>query len=307
LGNKNNYSPIKTKKMILVTGATGQFGKSAIDFLLKKGISSSNIAALVRDEKQATELKDQGVVLRTGDYDNYASLVDAFQGVEKLLFVSGTDLMKRHVQHQNVLSAAKAAGVKHIVYTSFLGKNETESSPLWIVSDSHLKTEAWLKESGLDYTILKNTLYLDLVPAFLGEKVVETGSIYLPAGDGKVAAVLRAEMAEATAIILAKTNHTRTTYHFTNHEAFSYQEVAQQLSEITGKKISYISPTVEEYTQTLTAYGVPAEFIGLFSSFALAQEKGELEMVSTDLEQILGRKPTSVKTFLTQMYFPSKK
>lgn len=255
--------------MILVTGATGQFGKSVIDFLLKKGISSTDIVALVRDVEKATELKNQGVFLRTGDYDNYTSLVNAFKGVEKLFFVSGSDIMNRNAQHENVVSAAKEAGVRHIIYTSFLGNDETETSPLWIVIESHLKTEAWLKESGLDYTILKNTLYMDLVPAFLGENVLESGVIYLPAGNGKVGAVLRSEMAEATASILTSENHSGKTYEFTNSEAFSYKEVAQQLSEITGKTINYISPTSDEYIQTLTGYGVPADYIGLFTGFAV--------------------------------------
>lgn len=292
--------------MILVTGATGQFGKSTINYLLERGISSSNIVALVRDEEKAVDLKNQGVALRTGDYDNYTSLVNAFNGVEKLLFVSGSDLFKRGTQHQNIVSAAKEAGVKHIIYTSFLGKDETESSPLWLVIESHLKTEAWLKESGLDYTILKNTLYMDFIPAFLGERVIETGMIYLPASNGMVGAVLRSEMAEATAKILTSSNHSGKTYGFTNPEAFSYQEIAEYLSEITGKTINYISPTADEYLFTLTELGVPADFIGLFSGFAVAQAKGELEMVGSDLEQLLGRKPTSVKTFLTQIYSPSE-
>jgi NAD(P)H dehydrogenase (quinone) len=147
---------------------------------------------------------------------------------------------------------------------------------------------------------------MDSVPAFLGEKVIETGVIYLPAGNGKVGAVLRSEMAEATANILTGSTHAGKTYHFTNLEAFSYQEVAQLLSEITGKTINYISPTADEYAQTLTKHGVPADFIGLFSSFAIAQANGELEMVGSDLEHLLGRKPTSVKTFLSQVYSPSK-
>lgn len=292
--------------MILVTGATGHFGKSTIDFLLKKGISSTNIVALVRDEEKAVDLKNKGVVLRIGDYDNYTSLVSAFKGVEKLLFVSGSDIFKRGAQHQNVVAAAKEAGVQHIVYTSFQGKNETESSPLWLVAQSHLQTEVWLKESGMDFTILKNTLYMDFVPAFLGEKVLETGLIYLPAGNGKVGAVLRSEMAEATANILTGSTHEGKTYRFTNLESFSYQEVAQHLSEITDKSINYISPTADEYAQTLTEHGVPTDFIGLFSSFAVAQANGELEMVGSDLEQLLGRKPTSVKTFLNQVYAPTK-
>lgn len=293
--------------MILVTGATGHFGKSTIDFLLEKGISQSNIGALVRDEEKAADLKNKGVELRIGDYDSYSSLINAFKGVEKLLFVSGSDIMARRTQHQHVVTAAKEAGVQHIVYTSFLGKNETASSPLWLVAQSHLQTETWLKESGIDYTILKNTLYMDFVPTFLGENVIETGVIYLPAGHGKVGAVLRSEMAEATANTLTGSDHAGKTYHFTHQEAFSYQEVADQLSEITGKSIAYHSPTAEEYTLTLSGYGVPAEYIGLFSSFAVAQANGELDTVGSDLAQLLGRKPTTVKTFLNQVYSQSNR
>lgn len=291
--------------MILVTGATGNFGKTTIDFLLRNGISSTHISALVRDEEKAADLKNKGVALRIGDYNNYASLLNAFRGVEKLLFVSGSDILNRSAQHQNVIEAAKESGVKQIVYTSFQGKNETESSPLWLVSQSHLQTEAWLKESGVDYTILKNTLYMDFIPAFLGEKVIDTGLIYLPASKGKVGAVLRSEMAEATANILSSSGHAGKVYRFTNYEAFSYHDVASQLSEISGRTINYISPAADEYMQTLTEHGVPADFIGLFSSFAVAQANGELETTGADLENLLGRKPTSLKTFLTQVYGPS--
>lgn len=288
--------------MILVTGSTGNFGKATIDSLLKKGVPSNQIVALARDEEKSADLKSKGVALRIGDYDNYTSLVNAFRGIEKLLLVSGSDIFNRAAQHQNVIKAAKEAGVKHIVYTSFLGKNETDSSPLWPVAQSHLQTEEWLKESGMDYTIVKNTLYLDFVPAFLGEKVLETGVIYYPAGSGKVGAVLRSEMAEATSQILIGSNHAGKTYRFTNQEAFSYQEVAQYLSEITGKTITYLSPTADEYTHTLAEHGVPQEIIGIFSSFAVAQAIGELNTISSDLEQLLGRKPTSVKAFLKQVY-----
>lgn len=288
--------------MILVTGATGHFGNATIQFLLDKGIEANQITAFVRSAQSADAVKEKGVNIVIGDYDNYDSLVSAFKGVEKLLFVSGSDIFKRAAQHQNVIEAAKEVGVKHIVYTSFLTKNETTSSPLWQVSASHLQTEDWLKESVLEYTILKNTLYMDLVPAFVGDAVLESGVVYLPAGNGYVAAVLRSEMAEATANILISTNHGAKVYDFCNTEAFSYQDVAQYISEITGKTINYISPTTEEYAQTLAQYGVPQDFISLFSGFAVAQAKGELDIISTDLEKQLGRKPTSIKSFLNQIY-----
>lgn len=288
--------------MILVTGASGQFGNAAINSLLKKGVQSNKITAMVRNEESIQDFKEKGIHFAIGDYNNYSSLVQAFIGVEKLLFISSSDVVNRQIQHENVVNAAIEAGVKHIIYTSFQSKNETETSPIWMVAKSHLHTEKELKASGINYTILKNSLYMDLVPGFVGEKILETGVIFLPAGDGKVSAVLRSEMAEAAAEILVGSNHEGKVYDFTNTEAFSYKEVAQVITEITGKTINYVSPTPEEYTQTLAQYGVPNEVIELLSGFAIAQAHGELEAVGSDLELLLGRKPTTIRAFLAQVY-----
>ncbi|MBI3221300.1 MAG: SDR family oxidoreductase [Bacteroidetes bacterium] len=288
--------------MILVTGATGHFGTAAIHFLLEKGVKANQITALVRSEKAANEWRKKGVHIAIGDYDNYPSLVTAFKGVEKLLFVSGSDIGKRLAQHENVVKAAKEAGVKQIVYTSFQRRNETETSPLWIVAQSHLQTEKWIKESGITYTILKNNLYMDFVPAFVGENVLQSGVVYLPAQNGRVSAVLRVELAEATANILVGGNHENKVYEFTNTESFSYQEIASFISDRTGKTVHYVSPSPAEYEQTLAKYGVPPDAIGVFTSFAVAQAQGELDVVSNDLQNILGRTPTSIGAFLNTVY-----
>ncbi len=288
--------------MILVTGATGQFGQVAIDSLLAKGIAPSQITALVRSEAAAEKFTAKGIQIAIGDYNDYPSLVQAFKGVEKLLFISGSDVMNRSVQHQNVVKAAQEANVQYIVYTSVQRKNETANSPLWVVAESHLQTEQWLRESGIPHTILKNTLYMDFIPAFVGEHVFETGSVYLPAGDGKVSAVLRAEMAEATANVLLSPEHAGKVYDFTHNEAFSYNEVADILSQLSGKAIQYTSPTAEAYAETLSKFGLPAEAIGIFSGFAVAQAQGELDITSNQLETLLGRKPTKIQAYLNKVY-----
>lgn len=288
--------------MILITGATGHFGKETINFLLEKGVKASQISALIRKEQSADEFKKTGVNTLMGDYNNYDSLLTAFTGVEKLLFISSSDILNRMVQHQNVIKAAKEAGVKHLIYTSFQRRNESEASPLWIVAQSHIQTEKWLKESGIDYTILKNNLYMDFLPAFIGEKVAETSVIFVPAENGKVGAVLRSEMAEAAANILTSEGHIGKEYDFTNTEAITYTDIAKTVSEAIGKPINYISPSVEEYSKTLSSFGLPAEVVGLFSSFAVAQAQGELDIESTDLQKLLGRKPTSIKDYLISFY-----
>jgi len=287
--------------MILVTGATGHYGKAAIDFLLKKGISANNITALVRDESKAEDLKNKGINLKVGDYDNYNSLVEAFENVDKLLLVSSTDISKREKQHQNAINAAKEAGVKHIVYTGFARKNETETSPLALLAKSHIETEKNIKAAGIPCTILDNNLYFDTIPMFAGEKVLETG-IFFPAGDGKAAFALRNDMAEAAANILTSEGHENRTYSFSNTENVSFQQIADILGELKGKDIQYISPDVKTYKDTLSKAGVPVEYAELFTGFGEAIQQGEFTSENTDLSKILGRKPLSLKEFLTQTY-----
>jgi NAD(P)H dehydrogenase (quinone) len=287
--------------MILVTGATGNYGKATIDFLLKKGISTNNISALVRDVAKAEDLKTKGINLKIGDYDNYASLIEAFKGVDKLLLVSGSDVVKRGKQQENAVKAAKEAGVKHILYTSFERKNDTETSPIAFLAKTHIDTENQIKASGMTYTILKNNLYLDALPMFFGEQVLATG-IFLPAGDTKSAFASRIDMAEATANILTSQGHENKEYSLSNTENISIQEMAQDLSEIVGKQINYVSLPYDVYVETLTEAGVPAEYVGMFAGFAEAIKQGEFSTQKTDLENILGRKPMTAKAFLKEVY-----
>jgi NAD(P)H dehydrogenase (quinone) len=287
--------------MILVTGATGHLGKSTIDSLLNKGYSASNIIALVRDEAKAADLKSKGVTIRIGDYDNYESQVAAFAGVEKLLLISGSDIVNRGSQHANAVHAAKEAGVKHILYTSSERKNDTETSPIYFLGKSHLATEKLIKESGMTYTIFRNNLYLDALPMFFGEQVLETG-IFLPAGDTKSAFALRDDMAEAIANVLTSQGHENKEYSLSNTENISIQQIAEDLTEIVGTQINYVSPPQDVYVETLTQAGVPAEYVGMFASFAEAIKQGEFSTQKTDLETLLGRKPTTAKQYLSMVY-----
>lgn len=285
---------------ILVTGATGNFGKLTIDFLLEKGIAPTNITALVRDESKAVDLTAKGINLKIGDYDNYDSLLNAFKGIDKLLLVSGTDIANRSAQQLNAVKAAKEAGVKHILYTSFERKNETETSPIAFLAQSHIDTDNAIKASGMQYTIFRNNLYLDVLPMFLGEKVLESG-IYFPAGEGKAAYVSRNDLAEAAAIVLSSEGNENKEYAMNNIENYSMDDVAKTLSTITNKEVPYLNPISEEYAETLKSAGVPVEYIGMFVGFAAAIQQEEFNTESSDLERLLGRKPVSLSEFLKQV------
>lgn len=288
---------------ILITGATGNLGSITIDFLLEK-TNSTSIAAMVRDENtdKAIALKEKGIDIRVGNYHDYASLVSAFSGIDQLYFISSSDVETRTQQHENVVNAAKEAGVKHVVYTSFIRKNETESSPIAFVADSHIRTENSLKASGLNYTILKHSIYMDMLPLFLGDQMGETGIAYLPAGEGKIAFTLRKDMAEVASVILTSTGHENKTYEITNDVAVSMTEVASEISSIMGKTINYISPTQEEYIATLSGAGVPMEYVGMFAGFAEAFKQEEFSETNNLIETLIGRKPTRIQAYFKDIY-----
>lgn len=289
--------------MILVTGATGQYGSKAIDYLLNKGIRTSDISALIRDTAKGQKLTEKGVELRVGDYTDFESLVNAFQNVDKLLMVSSNDkeIKNRTAQHENVIKAAKAAQVKHIAYTSFIRKLEVKESANAAFQDSHIKTEQLIKDSGIAYTILQNGIYLEMIPIFAG-KVADTGVIMLPAQEGKASWVLREELAEAAAYVLTTNGHENKTYILTNTESVSFNEIATELSGKLGEEVQYQSPSVDIFQSILTQAGVPEIYIGLFTTWALVQANGELDIKDTTLQSFLERKPTTVKQFINQVY-----
>ena len=204
--------------MIFITGATGAFGEATIDFLLEKGVRLGRIAAMVNHRKQAVDLLLKGIIVRIGDFDNYASLVDAFQRVDKLLLISGTDFENRIKKQQNAIKAAQQAGVKHIFYTRYEHKDETQNSPLALIARTHNYTEKLIKKSGVPYTIFRNTGYTNTLPFYLPEKVSETGVVF-PTAEIPNAFSLRSYMADATATLLMSEGDENKEYFLSNTES----------------------------------------------------------------------------------------
>ena len=260
---------------------------------------------MVRDAKKGQALQDRGIELRVGDYTDFDSLVRAFQGVDKLLLVSSSDrgaVENRTAQHLNATKAAKEAQVKHLVYTSFVTRPNYEDLAIADFIASHIETEQAVKDSEIDYTILRNSIYLEMTPIFAGAKVAETGVILFPAQEGKGSWVLREELAEAAAHVLTTTGHENKTYVLTNTEATSFRDIAKDLSDKLGKEVDYQSPPVEEFESIMKQAGVPEMYVGLFTTWATALAQGMLNFKDGTLESFLGRKPTFTAQFINQAY-----
>lgn len=285
--------------MILVTGAAGHLGTAVIKQLLKL-VPSSKIVAFIRNEQAAKSLNAKGITTHIGDYADIDSLDKAFQNVDRLLLISsnGENALQEHI---NVIDAAKNAGVKHIYYTSGALNKNVKESQLGSLTDSYITTENYIKESGLIYTIFQNALYTETIPYFIGYEAIKTG-ICFPAGDGKASFGLRNEMGEAIANVLASEGHDDSTYILTALPSYSFGEIAQLLSEISGKEVNYYDIDPKKYEIQLREYGVSEGDIGYSTLLAAIIKNDEYNIEVSDLEKLLGRKPTSLKTYLTETF-----
>lgn len=284
--------------MILVTGATGQMGRTVVETLLKI-VSADQIAALVRDEGKAGDYKAKGVRIRVGDYDDTASLDRAMQGVDRVLLIAGTDEAKRVQQHRNVIGAAKRAGVQCLAYTSRTLKDR--ATLVNKLMEAHFQTEDDLIQSGLDYAIFRNVLYMDSIPYYVGEHGLKQG-FSSPVGQGRAAYALRSEIAEAIANWLASGECGKRIYKLTGTETYSFGDVARALSDLTGTQITYTPIGDEAYTAQMRARGVPELMIPRLLGFQTDIRNGQEDEVSPELEQLLGRKPAPLHDGLKTLF-----
>jgi NAD(P)H dehydrogenase (quinone) len=288
--------------MLLVTGSTGHFGQSAIGFLLEKGLPATNISALARNREKAAFFKASGVNVIFGNYDDYDSMKRAFTGIDVLLFISGSEVEKRDKQHDNIIMAAAETGIRHIIYTSFERKNDRLDTPVASITRTHIETEKKILETGIRYTFLRNALYAEGLPLFLGENVVEKG-IYFPAGNGKVPFASITDMSESAAnILLNPEDHANRSYRTVNLHNYSFYEIAAILGELTGRNVRYFCPSPEEFTESMLKAGLPEQTISGIVGWANGIKEGYFESDHSDMEMLLGRKPKDLKTILGKIY-----
>ncbi|NLR62323.1 SDR family oxidoreductase [Chitinophaga polysaccharea] len=286
---------------ILVTGATGQLGKVVVDELISNS-SATDIAVLVRDPAKAAHWQAQGVTVLQGDYSDYPSLVAAFKGIDKLYFISSNSMTGRIAHHTHVLNAAVAAKVGHVFFTSAHRKTEDGSSPVAFIVNEYLETEKLLKETGITYTLLLHALYADVLPGFLGDKVLEYGMISLPAGAGKAAYATREDLGIAGARLLLSSGHENKSYTLAGNKATSFEELAAIFTALSGKEVKYVAAAPGAFTAQLVQAGVPVEYAQAVTAFAEAIGAGEFDLPDNTLADILGREPESMKNYVAKAF-----
>lgn len=282
---------------ILITGATGMLGAKVVQALLER-VPTEQLAVSVRDPAKAERFKEQGIEIRQADYEDPASLEEAFTGIDRLLLISSQgDDETRIRQHSNVIYAAEQTGVGLLVYTS-VSKAETSSLP---VAEVHRQTEAAIVKSGIPYTFLRNNWYVENeIPVI--KNVLAGGPVLTAAESGRVGWVPRVDYAEAAAAVLASGKHINKTYELSGVPS-SYADMARELTSILGRRVIVRNVDDKTYQEVLIANGTPDVMAEFSLDIQQAIRKGDLDIESADLPYLMGRPAISLKQSLTEIIY----
>ncbi len=273
---------------IVVTAATGHLGRLALEALLAKGVTPSDIVAGGRNLEKLQDFADQGVRVQVIDYDRPETLAAAFQDADRVLFISASEAGRRIAQHQNVIDAAKAADVGLIAYTSI---PKVETTTMKLAAD-HIATEAALKASGLPVVLLRHGWYVEnytaQIPTYL-----EFGAVNGAAGGGLISAASRADYAAAdvAALLEAKGGEV---YELGGDQAFTLAELAAEVSRQSGKEVVYNDLPTDAFAELLASVGVPVPFNEILADVDRAIRDGELHIATGSLSELTGRPTTSL-------------
>lgn len=272
--------------MIAVTGATGQLGRLVINALLKK-VPASEIIATVRSPEKASDLAALGIEIRKADYSQPATLDSAFQGVDKLLLISSSEVGQRVAQHTAVIEAVKRARVKLLAYTSLLHADKSSLG----LGEEHRATEALLRHSGLPVVLLRNGWYTENYAASIAPALAHRAFIG-SVGDGRIASATREDYAEAAAVVLIQENQAGKIYELAGDESYTLAEFSAEIARQSGKPMVYQNLSEADFRQALIGAGLPEVFASLLADSDAGAAKGGLFDDSHTLSKLIGRPTT---------------
>ena len=278
---------------LLVTGAAGQFGRLAVEELLARG--ATKVIAGTRDPAKLADLAARGVTVRKIDFDDVAGLASGFAGVDRVLIISTDGIGRRAEQQSAAVAAAKAAGVKHIVYTSAPAARPNADAGL---AGEHFWTEVAIGQSGLDFTILRNHMYAENNLMSAAQEVA-SGQLFGLIGDRGTSYVTRADAARTAAGALL-TAEGKSVLDVTGPAPVTNNERASLYAQVTGKPVNSIAITPPELTAGMVAAGLPEGFAQALVAFQVDAVIGYHGAVTDTVERFSGRKPTTFADFIAE-------
>ena len=277
---------------LLVTGAGGNFGRIAVGELVARG--ATRVVAGTRNPGKLADLAARGVDVRKVDFDDVASLPAAFESIDRMLIISTDGIGKRVAQQTAAVAAAKAAGIRHIVYTSSPAVRPDTDAGL---VPEHFWTEVAIAGTGIDFTILRNHMYAENNLAGSAH-VIASGQLFGLIGDRGTAYVTRADAARAAAGALLSAEG-KSIVDVTGPAAVTNVERAALYAQITGKPVSSIAVTPEQLKAGMVGAGLPEGFASILVAFQVDAALGYHGVVTGAVERYSGRKPQTFAEFLT--------
>ena len=289
---------------LVITGASGHFGRLATGHLLERS-PPEDLILVTRNPAALSDMAERGCAVRQGDFDDPAGLVAAFAGGERMLLISGTRVGQRLPQHGAAIEAARQAGIRHVVYTSFIGADDPENRSEAV--KDHRGTEQMLHSSGLAWTALRNAQYADAVTEVMAQSMVRDGVMLSVAGDGHMPFVWRDDCALAAAAVLTGEGHENRSYAITGPELVSYRQVGALIGEFTGQDVRVETIDEDALYAMFDSLGVPRQPVdGLVASgnpwnsddmvsFEVAVRDGRFAVRSQDSQALIGRPPRSLR------------
>lgn len=292
---------------IVITGASGQYGRALTDRLVARGLAEQ-LVLITRSPDKLADRAAQGCTVRYGDYDKPETLAPAMAGAERMLLISGTRVGARVVQHQAAIDAAVAAGVRHLAYTSFIGIDDP-ANPAEVRHD-HIETERAIRASGLEWTMLRDAQYADAMIVMAGPGMMASRRWVSNAGAGRAAMVWRDDCVACADAVLAGAGHEGQVYNVTGPDLQTFAEACAILSEVTGVAVEYVDASDAELYADFDTMGIPRRPVDDQSvagipwnsddmvTFGQAIREGFLELCSDDVLKLTGKPARSVRQMI---------
>ncbi len=293
---------------IAITGASGPFGVGVTEHLMAAGVAPNDLILVSRNPGKLERVAALGAQVRAGDFDEGTGLTRALQGAERMLMISTNRVGQREPQHRRAVEAAQAAGVRHVVYTSFVGAPNHVS----IAVKDHRFTEDLLKSSGMAWTFLRNSQYTEAMRDAGGPAAIRSGQWVSCTGTGRIAMLSREDCVAAAAAVLGSDGHENQKYDITGPALIHYSELAQLFAEMSGRSIEFKEVGEAGMYAFFDSLGIPrsakddhvVDGFGWCSddmvSFEATIRDGGFAVLSDDVEKLTGRPAESVAAFLTR-------
>ena len=294
---------------IIVTGASGQFGRAAAERLIRK-VDPASLILTTRKPDQLADLAAAGAQVRFANFDDPASLETAFAGGSKMLLISTARVGTRVGQHANAIKAAVGAGVGQIAYTSFVNASKPHNPA--IVSWDHRDTEKLVEESGAAFTHLRDSHYAEAVAMVMAPIALMNGRLPGSAHDGAVAFVSRDDCVDCAVAVLTTPGHENKVYNLTGPERLSVPKAMKMVSELSGKPVVFDYVTDDDMQAHFDRLGFPRHATDGpvdparpwssddMVSFERAIREGFLDVISDDVEKLTGKAPRPLRDVLIQ-------